>query len=109
MTPGKLYAAHRLSAAVLGPLVLIHLGLIVYAVQDGLSASEILARTRGSVFWGAFYSLFVIAAAGHAAIGLRNIAAETFGWRGWRLDVLAYGVGFGLIVLGSRAVVAVTL
>ncbi len=109
MTPGKLYAAHRLSAAVLAPLVLIHLGLIVYAVQDGLSAAEILGRTRGSLFWGAFYSLFVMAAAGHAAIGLRHIAAEALGWQGWRLDAFAYGVGLGLIVLGSRAVVAVVL
>lgn len=109
MTPGRLYAIHRLSAAVLAPLVLIHLGLIVYAVQDGLTAGEILARTRGSVLWGGFYSLFVITVAGHAAIGLRNIAAETLGWRGTRLDLLTYGIGLGLIVLGSRAVAAVVL
>ncbi len=109
LTSAQLYVLQRLSAALLAPLVLIHLGLIVYAVQDGLSAAEILSRTRGSLVWAGFYSVFVIAAAIHAAIGLRAIAAESFAWRGARLDALMYGAAFLLMALGARAVAAVVL
>ena len=49
----RLYLAQRISAAILAPLVLMHLGLMVYAIQGGLDAGEILGRTRGSLFWGA--------------------------------------------------------
>ena len=42
----------RLSAMVLAPLVVVHLGTMIYAIQDGLSAAEILSRTKGSYFWG---------------------------------------------------------
>jgi succinate dehydrogenase subunit C len=109
MNSAQLYAVQRLSAAVLAPLVLIHLGLIVYAVQDGLSAAEILSRTRGSLVWAGFYSVFVIAAAIHAAIGLRAMVSESFAWPGARLNALMYGVALVLIVLGARAVAAVVL
>ena len=108
-TSAQLYMVQRLSAAVLAPLVLIHLGLIVYAVQDGLSAAEILARTRGSLVWAGFYSLFVIAAAIHAAIGLRAIGSESLPWRGTWLDAAMYATAFVLMALGARAVAAVVL
>jgi len=104
-----LYVAQRLSAFVLAPLVLIHLGLIVYATQDGISAAEILARTRGSFGWGAYYSLFVVAAAIHGAIGLRAIFAEVLSWRGCSLDLAAACFGLALLILGARAVAAVVL
>ena len=42
----RLFLLQRLSALVLAPLVLIHLGLILYAVGDGLSAGEILGRAE---------------------------------------------------------------
>src|SRR3546814_7270871 len=71
-----LYVAQRLSAMVLAPLVLVHLGTIIYAIQDGLTAAEIFSRTQGSLFWAVLYGLFVIAAAVHGAIGLRTIARE---------------------------------
>ncbi len=72
----RLYLAQRISATIMAPLVLLHLGLMIYAIQGGLEASEILARTRGSLFWGSVYGLFVISVSVHAAIGLRNIARE---------------------------------
>jgi fumarate reductase subunit C len=59
----RLYLLQRASAMVLAPLVLIHLAVILLAVQDGLSAAEILGRTQGSVLWGGFYGLFVVAGA----------------------------------------------
>ena len=102
-----LYVAQRLTAIVLAPLVLIHLVLILYAIDGGLSAGEILGRTRGNLGWAAFYSLFVVAASLHAPIGLRNVIVE---WtrlpRRW-IDALTVTLGFVLLVLGLRAVVAI--
>lgn len=71
-----LFTAQRASAMVLAPLVLIHLGTMIYAIQGGLTAAEILGRTQGSGLWATIYGLFVAAAAVHAAIGLRTILAE---------------------------------
>ncbi len=109
MSETHLYLAQRLSAMVLAPLVLVHLGLIVYAVRGGLGAAEILARTEGSVFWALFYGLFVLAAAVHAPIGLRTVAREWTPWRGRSLDRAALAIGALLAVLGFRAVAAVVL
>ena len=105
----RLYLLQRLSAFVLAPLVLGHLAVMIYAVQGGLSAAEILGRTQGSIWWGAFYGLFVLAVSLHAAIGLRVIAAETLGLRGAALEVFTWAAGLGLLALGLRAVAAVTL
>jgi fumarate reductase subunit C len=44
-----LWAAQRISAAVLALCVVVHLVTIIYAVRNGLSAAEILGRTRGNV------------------------------------------------------------
>ena len=103
----RLYLLQRLSAFVLAPLVLGHLAVMIYAVQGGLSAAEILGRTQGSIWWGAFYGLFVLAVSLHAAIGLRVIAAETLGLRGAALEVFTWAAGLGLLALGLRAVAAV--
>lgn len=103
-----LYLAQRTSAAILAPLVLVHLGLVVYATQGGLGAAEILGRTQGSAFWALLYGLFVLAIAVHAPIGLRTIIGETTPWRGRSLDVAMALVALGLLGLGFRAVAAVT-
>jgi fumarate reductase subunit C len=92
---------------VLAVCVVVHLATIIYAVRGGLSASEILARTRGSVAWGAFYTVFVLAAAVHGAIGLRGIATEWLGWRGDTAEVFTSVVGLVLTLMGLRAVAAV--
>lgn len=92
---------------IMAPLVLIHLGLIVYAIQGGLDAAEILSRTRGSLMWGTFYGLFVIAVSVHAAIGLRTIAREWLQWDGAPLNALAWLCALALLLLGARAVYAV--
>ena len=60
--------------------------IMVYAIQGGLTAAEILSRTRAVSFWGLFYGLFVLAVAIHAAIGLRVVVHETVGLSGSRLD-----------------------
>jgi fumarate reductase subunit C len=105
----RLYILQRATAAVMAPLVLAHLVVIFYATSRGLSAAEILGRTRGSVGWALFYGLFVLAAATHGAIGVRVVASEWTGLRGGQLDALMLGVGAILAALGLRAVVAVTL
>lgn len=102
-----LWVAQRISAAVLGIAVLIHLATMSYAVRGGLSAAEILARTQDSVGWLLFYGVFVLAVAVHVPIGLRTIAREWAGWRGAVLDTFVTAVALTLLALGWRAVWAV--
>ena len=71
-----LYLAQRVSALVMAPLVMLHLGVIIYAINNGIDAQEILGRTRGNVFWGIVYTLFVMAVSIHASIGLRTVLQE---------------------------------
>ena len=105
----RLYMLQRLSALVMVPFVLVHIAVMIYAVQDGLSADEILSRTQGSMFWFLFYGLFVIAVSVHGAIGLRVVAHEMLGLKDRVLTALTWGVGAVFLLLGGRAVVAVTL
>lgn len=102
-----LWVAQRGTAVVLAVCVVVHLATIIVAVRGGLTAEEILGRTRGSVAWAAFYGVFVIAAAIHGAIGLRAIAAEWLRWRGDSAEVAVTVVGLLLTVAGLRAVAAV--
>jgi len=104
-----LYLAQRISALVMAPLVIGHLALMIYALQGGLSAAEILGRTQGSVWWALYYGLFVLAVSVHAAIGLRTVVHETLGLRGAALSAFAVATGLLLLGLGGRAVLAVTL
>lgn len=107
MSEAALYVLQRMSAKILAPLVLLHLAIIMYASHDGLTAGEILQRTQGSVGWGLAYGLFVVAAAVHAPIGLRNVIREWTDWRGKGLDVAMLAFGVMLLTLGLRAVWAV--
>ena len=102
-----LWTAQRLSAGVLAVCVLVHLVTVIYAVRNGLSAAEILGRTRGNLAWAAFYSLFVLAVAVHAPIGLRNVLSETFNWRGRSLEIAVLALPVFLALVGFRAVYAV--
>lgn len=105
----RYYMAQRLSAMVMGPLVLGHLAVMIYAIQGGLSSAEILSRTQGSIAWFLFYGAFVVAVSIHAAIGLRVIVHEVTGLRGRWLEVLTWGTGAALLFMGARAVLAVTM
>ena len=102
-----IWLAQRISAAVLAACVLVHLALIIYAVRGGLSAAEILGRTRGSVAWGGFYIVFVTAIAVHAPIGLRNVVSEFTRQRAERYDWLMHLSGLLLLLAGLRAVYGV--
>ncbi|MGB0507247.1 MAG: succinate dehydrogenase [Pikeienuella sp.] len=104
----RLYMLQRITALLMAPLVVGHLVVMIYAIQGGLSATEILGRTQGSVVWFLFYGTFVVAAAIHGAIGLRVVAHEWGGLKGTVLDSFMWIVGIGLFALGAQAVWAVT-
>jgi fumarate reductase subunit C len=91
----------------MAPLVIVHLVVIIIAVQGGLSAGEILARTQSSVIWPALYGLFVGAAALHGAIGLRAVAREALPHRRAWPDILALLFVAAVLLLGFRAVAAI--
>ncbi len=102
-----LWMGQRASAAILALCVLVHLCTIIYAVRGGLSAAEILSRTRGNGAWLAFYAVFVLAVAVHVPIGLRAILAEWFGWRSASRDIALWLFAGILVFTGMRAVLGV--
>src|SRR6478672_2083461 len=105
----RLYVWQRLTAAVMAPLVLVHVAVIFYASRKGLSAADILGRTRGSLMGASFYGAFVAAAALHAAIGVRNVLVEWSPLGEGRAGMFSTLFGLLLLVLGLRAVAAVVL
>lgn len=102
-----LFLAQRLSAAVLALAVTVHLATIIYAARSGMTAADILARTRGNVGFLILYGVFVLAIAIHAPIGLRNVLREWTAWRGRSLDVMLVAFALLLLALGLRAALAV--
>jgi fumarate reductase subunit C len=72
----RLYLWQRATAALMVPLVIIHIAVIFYVSRQDLTAADILSRTHGSVLWAAYYGLFVAAASIHAGIGVRNVLVE---------------------------------
>jgi fumarate reductase subunit C len=102
-----LWVAQRASAAVLAICVALHLATIIYAVQGGLTAAEILGRTRGNTGWLAFYAVFVLALSVHAPIGLGAIFIEWLRWRGRSRDVVLLLLALALAWMGLRAAFAV--
>ena len=92
----------------LAPLVLIHLVLIIFAVRNGLTAEEILARTNGSVLWFVYYLVFVLTVAVHAPIGVHNVLNEWTGLSVKLINVFCLLLAFLMLLTGLRAVFAVT-
>jgi fumarate reductase subunit C len=105
----RLYLWQRTTAAVMAPLVMVHIAVIFYATRHDLSAVDILGRTRGSIAWAAFYGLFVLAVSIHASIGVRNVLTEWTPLPERRVDACAVFFGLVLAGLGLRAVAAVVL
>jgi fumarate reductase subunit C len=105
----RLYVWQRATAALMVPLVAIHIAVIFYATRQGLSAADILSRTRGSIVWAAYYGLFVAAVSIHAAIGMRNVLTEWSPLSERNTGWLALLFGLALAALGARAVAAVVL
>jgi len=105
----RLYVVQRTTAMLMVPLILVHLLIIFYATSAELTAESILSRTQGSLGWAIFYGIFVVLASVHGAIGVRSVLREWSRLRGRMLDAVMFGFAAFLIVLGARAVIAVTL
>ncbi len=103
----RLFALQRLTAMVMAPFVLVHVGLVIYAVRGGLTAGEILSRTEGNWLWIVFYGLFVVSVSVHVPIGLRNILIEWLKLGRPAASVVGLAFGAALLLLGMRAVAAV--
>jgi fumarate reductase subunit C len=97
----------RISAMVLALCVLVHLGIMIYAVRGGLTAEEILARTQGSWAFALFYAVFVLACAVHVPVGVANIAREWWGMGENFALWISRATGLVLLVMGLRSVYAV--
>ncbi|MET0537145.1 MAG: succinate dehydrogenase, partial [Xanthobacteraceae bacterium] len=105
----RLYVWQRATAALMVPLVATHVAFTFYAMGRGLTAADILGRTRGSLLWACFYGVFVTAVAIHASIGVRNIVSEWSPMNERNAGRLAILFGLFLFLLGMRAVAAVVL
>ena len=105
----RLYVWQRATAALIAPLVLVHIAVIFYATRMGMTAADILSRTHNSIVWASYYGLFVVAASIHASIGVRNVLAEWSPLNDRRAGLLAIVFGLLLAALGTRAVFAVVL
>jgi fumarate reductase subunit C len=101
-----LFIAQRATAAVLAFAVAAHLATIIYAVRGGLTAADVLGRTRHNGWFLALYVVFVVAVALHAPIGLRTVMREWSRWRGRSLDLALAGFGLLLIAMGLSAALA---
>jgi fumarate reductase subunit C len=105
----RLYLWQRGTAALMVPLVAIHLAVIFYATRRGMTAADILSRTHGSLLWASYYGLFVAAVSIHAAIGIRNILIEWIALTDRQARRGALLFGLVLLALGLRAIAAVVL
>ena len=97
----------RISAMVLALCVLVHIVVMIYAVRGGLTAADILGRTRGNWGFAAFYGVFVLACAVHVPVGLTNIAQEWWGLRERSAVWVARAFAVVILLAGLRAVYAV--
>ena len=103
----RLYFLQRLTAMIMLPLVIIHIGVMIWAINDGLTAEEILSRTQGSIFWALIYGLFVLAVAIHGSIGFRTISREWFKFSKTMANIASILLLAVLIVMGLKAVYSV--
>ena len=102
----RLYVWQRATAALMVPLVLVHIAVIFYATRQQMTAADILSRTRGSLAWASYYALFVAAVSIHASIGVRNVLAEWSPLTERSAGQLAIVFGVLLAALGARAIFA---
>src|SRR5262249_33074054 len=101
-----LFVAQRASAAVLAVAVAVHLATIIYAVRGGLTAAEILGRTRHNGWFLALYLVFVLAVAIPAPLRLPTMAREGAARRGRSLDAALAPSAAPLAVPGISAALA---
>ena len=97
----------RISAMVLALCVVVHVAGMIYAVRGGLSAAEILGRTRGNLAFAAFYATFVLACVVHVPIGLTKICEEWLSMSRFLAVTTSKLFAIMILFLGLRAVYGV--
>lgn len=107
ISQAKLWYWQRISAMVLALCVVVHIAIMIYAVRGGLSGTEILGRTRGSVPFAVFYAIFVLACAVHVPVGLMRMIEEWFRPGRFAAVAAAKLSGAAILFLGLRAVYGV--
>ena len=107
VTQAKLWYWQRISAMLLALCVTAHLAGMIYAVRGGLTAAEILGRTRGSITFGIFYAVFVLACTVHVPIGLARICEEWLGLSSGKAAWVARLAALLILAMGLRAVYGV--
>ena len=105
----RLYIWQRATAALMAPLVLIHIAVIFYATRQQMTAADILSRTHGSAVWASYYALFVAAVSIHASIGVRNVLAEWSPLAERHAGQFAIMFGILLALLGAHAIFALVV
>ena len=105
----KLYVWQRATAAIMVPLVIVHIAVIFYVSRRSLTAADILSRTHGSVLWAAYYGLFVATASVHGGIGVRNVLVEWSPFRESSIETFAILFGQLLLWTGLWAVYVLVL
>jgi len=105
----RLYLWQRATAALMAPLVLIHIAVIFYATRQQMTAADILSRTHGSIVWASYYALFVAAVSIHASIGARNVLAEWTPLAERHAGRFAILFGIVLALLGFHAIFALVV
>jgi fumarate reductase subunit C len=100
----KAWYWQRISAMVLTLFVVVHLVIMMIAIRDGLTAAEILSRTKGNIGFGLFYALFVVACAVHVPIGLAKIIDEWTPLSAASAAVLSKLFAVVIVVMGFTAV-----
>ena len=105
----RLYVWQRATAALMAPLVLIHIAVIFYATRQQMTAADILSRTHGSAVWASYYTLFVAAVSIHASIGVRNVLAEWSPLAERHAGQFAIMFGIVLALLGAHAIFALVV
>jgi fumarate reductase subunit C len=103
----RLYVLQRLTALIMAPLVMLHIYIMIVAVQDGVTTSEILARTRASLFWPILYAVFLAAAAVHGSIGFRNILHEMTALPASTISRLSAGLLILILASGAKTIWAI--
>jgi fumarate reductase subunit C len=105
----RLYIWQRVTAALMVPLVLIHIAVIFYATRQQMTAADILSRTHGNVVWASYYAVFVAAVSIHASIGARNVLAEWTPLTERHAGQFAIMFGIVLALLGAHAIFALVV
>ena len=105
----RLYVWQRATAALMVPLVLIHIAVIFYATRQQMTATDILSRTHGSIVWASYYGLFVAAVSIHASNGVRNVLTEWTPLAERHAGQFAIMAGIVLALLGAHAIFALVV